>query len=259
MRGLTLVLLMLLAPASVAGAAEVDRGKEKNTIVVRDERPGDVTRTPPASTGDKWYRYDTVLWDLGSSLFCVEPRWTRNQEYAERQGRLDFPGRFDPATGQPRPSCPDDAVAAPPARQIAADVWQHVEDLPVPTLAIRPDYAITGKPVYLEIAGAGTWTRTVDNPIGDDVVITATSEYVIDWGDPTYPTTDVTRSHGGPYPNGDVTHVYTHESARTEIRVTQRWTATWRAGAGSGVLSQLTTESAPLVLQVRQLQAVRTR
>jgi hypothetical protein len=248
-----------LLVATPAGAAETEVGQEKGTILFRDERPGDVTRTPPASSGDRWHRYDTVLWDPAASLFCVDPRWTRNQEYAERQGRLDFPGRFDPATGQPRPSCPDDAVAAPSARQIAADVWQHVEDLPVPTLSIRPDYAITGKPVYLEIAGAGTWTRMVDNPIGDDVVITATSEYVIDWGDPTYPTTDVTRSQGGPYPDGDVTHVYTHESERTEIRVAQRWTATWRAGAGSGVLSQLTTESAPLVLQVRQLQAVRTR
>lgn len=255
---LLVAIVLVVVPARSEAKVVVDRGGD-GSVSIGDERPGDVTRTPPASSGDRWYRYDTVLWDPGTSLFCVDPRWTRNQEYAERQGRLDFPGRFDPATGQPRPSCPDDAVAAPPARQIAAEVWQHVEDLPVPTLSIRPDFAITGKPVYLEIGGAGTWTRTVDNPIGDDVVITATSEYVIDWGDPTYPTTDVTRSQGGPYPDGDVTHVYTHEAERTEIRVTQRWTATWRAGASSGVLSQLTTESQPLVLRVRQIQAVRTR
>ena len=159
----------------------------------------------------------------------------------------------------PQANCPDEAVDVPSARQIAAEVWQHVEDLPVPSLSVQPDFGVTGKPVYLQIAGANTWSRTIDNPIGDDVVITATSDYVIDWGDPTYPKTDTTTSQGGTYPDGDVTHVYTHKTPRTEIRVTQRWTARWRAGAATGTLGQLTTSAAPLPIEVRDLQAVRTR
>lgn len=228
---------------------------------MRDERPGDEARKPPASNGpaDPWYRYDVVLWDPTTSLFCVDARWTRNQQFAERQGKLDFPGRFDPVTGAPRPTCPDEAVDAPTPQQIAAGVWQHVENLPTPTLAIQPDHAITGKKVYLQIRGATSWTRTVDNPIGDDVVITATSDYVIDWGDPTYPGKDTTHSQGGPYPNGDVTHVYTDATPKTQITVTQRWTATWKAGTRTGTLTQLTTQSQPLALEVRELEAVRQR
>jgi hypothetical protein len=240
-------------------AVEVDQGAEQGKIISRDERPGDETRKPPAAGGDPWYRYDVVLWDAGSSTFCIDPRWTRNQEYAARQGRVDFPGRFDPNTGLPRANCPDEAVAVPTARQIAADVWQHVENLPVPSLDIQPDHAITGKKVFLEIRGARTWSRTIDNPIGEDVVITATSDYLVDWGDPTYPTKDVTRSQGGPYPNGDVTHVYTHTTPETRITVIQRWTATWRAGTATGTLAQLTTTSPPLALEVRELEAVRQR
>jgi len=201
-----------------------------------------------------------VQWDVATAAFCVDPRWTRNEEYAGRVGRVSFIGRFDTQNGGlPRPNCPEEAVDAPSARQIAADVWQHVEDLPVPTLDVQPDFAVTGKPVYLQITGASTWSRTIDNPIGDDVVITATSDYVIDWGDPTAPKPDVTTSQGGPYPDGDVTHVYTHKTPRTEIRVTQRWTARWRAGPATGTLGQLSTNAEPLALEVRDLQAVRTR
>ena len=243
-----------------AAKVVVDRGGD-GSVNVGDSRPGDETRTPPASngSGDRWYRYDVVLWDPATSTFCVDPRWTRNQEYAERLGRVDFPGRFDPTTGAPRPNCPDEAVDAPTPAMIAADVWQHVENLPVPTLDIEPDHAITGKKVYLQIHGAPTWTRTIDNPIGDDVVINATSDYVIDWGDPTYPRKDTTSSQGGPYPTGDVTHVYTHTASEATITVTQRWTATWKAGTRTGTLGQLTTQSPPLALEVRELEAVRRR
>lgn len=232
------------------------------------------------SAAGKWYRYDVILWDPASRAFCVDPRWTRDQAYAERQGRVGFDdGRFDTADGgRPRPNCPEPAAPAanrsngnpppaPPApateAQIAADVWQQVEDLPSPTVTVQPKaYAIAGKKVYLQISGPQTWTRTIDNPIGDDVVITATSDYVIDWGDPTDDASrnDVTTSQGGPYPDGDITHVYVEKSPKTTITVTQRWTATWQAGARTGTLSQLTTTAdPPITIEVRDLQAVRQR
>jgi hypothetical protein len=227
-----------------------------------------------------WYRVEVVLLDSASQSFCVQTRWTRDQAYAERQGRVDFPGRFDTADGgRVRPTCPpsarqatrapagDDANATvpppAPAAQIAADVWQHVEDLPRPTLTVQPQGAtITGKKTYLQIHGPQTWSRTIDNPIGDDVVITATSDYLIDWGDPTDDASrhETTTSQGGPYPDGDVTHVYVEKADQVTITVTQRWTATWQAGDRSGTLSQLTTTAEPpLTIEVRDLQAVRQR
>lgn len=299
MRRLAIAIAAVLSVGAPAGAVEVGQGSGTGTVKVVDSTPADVTRTPPTpaaevepvSTGGggsarpapaaRWYRYDVILWDPASRAFCVDPRWTRDQAYAERQGRVGFDdGRFDTAdAGRPRPNCPEPAAAAanrsngnppppaPPApateAQIAADVWQHVEDLPRPTVTVQPKaYAITGKKVYLQISGPQTWTRTIDNPIGDDVVITATSDYVIDWGDPTDEASRnvVTTSQGGPYPDGDVTHVYVEKSPRTTITVTQRWTATWQAGARTGTLSQLTTAAdPPVTIEVRDLQAVRQR
>ena len=64
---------------------------------------------------------------------------------------------------------------------------------------------------------------------------------------------------GRSLPNGDVTHVYTDTAERTTITVTQRWTATWKAGTRTGVLGQLTTTAPPLSLEVRELEAVRQR
>jgi hypothetical protein len=272
-----------------AGAVETGIGREPGSIVTTDERPGDVVFTPPAAEvapvrggGGRvvsrprvqWYRFDVLLWDDASQSFCVEPRWTRDQAYSERQGRVDFPERFDTADGgRIRPNCPATARAAttatnttpppPAAAQVAADVWQHVEDLPRPTLTVQPEgAAITGKKVYLQIHGPKTWSRTIDNPIGDDVVITATSDYVIDWGDPTDDASHqhTTTSQGGPYPDGDVTHVYVEKADQVTITVTQRWTATWQAGTRTGTLSQLTTTAdPPITIEVRDLQAVRQR
>ncbi len=254
------VVVMCTLGSSPAAASEVGAGRNHDTIIVTDERPGDEVRAEPvADVADRWYRYDVLLWHAESGQFCVEPRWTRNQAYAERQGRLDFPARFDPITGRPRANCPANAVAVPAPAEIAADIWLHVEDLPVPTLAVRPTYAIAGKQVYLEIAGAHQWSRTIDNPIGDNVTISATSTYLIDWNDPTDSAPTRTTSQGGPYPGGDVTHVYTQRSTRTDIVVTQQWRATWRAGSRSGTLAALQTQSAPLAIDVREIQAVRNR
>jgi hypothetical protein len=122
-------------------------------------------------------------------------------------------------------------------------------------LAVTPDYAITGKTVYLRIGGAPTATFHVDNPLGPAVDIAATSRYIVDWGDGSAPTT--TASQGGPWPDGDVTHVYDRAASTVTITVTQAWSATWTAGPGEGgALDNLRTGGS-LSLRVEQLQAVR--
>lgn len=155
------------------------------------------------------------------------------------------------------PVCPrppsDDQGRVPD--ELAQGFWD-VRLLPSPVLETVPGFAITGKAVYLQIHGEPAKAFEVDNPLGDDVAITASSTYVVDWGDGSPPRT--TTSRGGPWPSGDVTHVYTHTDPATTITVTQRWVATWAAGADGGVLQGLTT-SATLTLAVSQLQAVRNR
>ncbi|MGH9285367.1 MAG: hypothetical protein ACRD0M_06800 [Acidimicrobiales bacterium] len=156
------------------------------------------------------------------------------------------------------PYCPGPARSsgAPP---VAAAAWADTRDLPVPVLASEPPHAVAGKAVYLQIHGPDSWEATVDNPIGDDVTITATSYYEVDWDDPTWGEATLTRSHGGPWPDGDVTHIYTHLSPGRSVRVTQHWEAWWMSGGRWGALPGLVTQSEPLVLEVRQIVAVRNR
>jgi hypothetical protein len=251
---------MVVALPGVAAAVEVGRDGSDGAIVTSDKTPGDETTTEQPERDDqgRWYLYQVVLW-APETGFCIQRRWTRDQAYANRQNTIGFAVRFDRTTGAPRLDCPRNAVAVPPnLRQIAEAAWQEVKNLPVPTLTIEPDHAVTGLPVYLQIAGERTWSETVDNPIGDDVTITATSDYIIDWGDQRQPPTTTT-SQGGPWPDGDVTHTYTDAAQSRTITVTQRWTATWRAGPATGTLTELRTQAPPLTLEVRQLQAVRDR
>lgn len=188
--------------------------------------------------------------------FCRERRYTYDQaeaqayEYAYARATAEANG----ADAFP-PCAPGAAAAAPPTPgEIARQFWD-VRQLSSPTLAVTPDYAITGKPVYLRIGGPPSATFHVDNPLGPAVDIAATSRYIVDWGDGSPPTT--TTSQGGPWPDGDVTHVYDRSSKAVTITVTQAWSATWTAAPGeAGVLDNLQTVGT-LTLRVEQLQAVR--
>jgi hypothetical protein len=138
----------------------------------------------------------------------------------------------------------------------AALVWQDSVELPDPVLEVKPGHAITGKPAYLEISSPRT-LRTTTSAFGHAVELSVTSVLDIDWGDGTVER-GVTRQ-GGPWPSGDISHVYVDTYQQAPVHVTQRWKATWRVGTQSGVITdQLFTEST-LPLPVRELQAVRER
>ncbi len=190
-------------------------------------------------------------WDSGfvDGQFCRQRRTTTNEAVARGLG---------PSSGwiSRLPDCTPAAVSSPAevADGLARSFWD-VRVLPSPVLKVVPDYAITGKPVYLQIEGPRDQAFHVDNPIGDDVAIAATSRYVVDWGDGT---TETTTSQGGPWPSGDVTHTYTDAAAAMKITVTQLWSAAWTAGPAGGELGDLRTTST-LALPVTQLQAVRNR
>lgn len=202
------------------------------------------------------YSYWDLDW-LPGNTFCLRRRATTNAAIARGAADAKWYRAFAEANGGSYAECltraPEERTPPAVADDLAREFWD-VRVLPDPVLSVVPDYAITGKLVYLQITGPREQRFDVDNPIGDDVAITATSQYLVDWGDGTKATT--TTSQGGPWPAGDVTHTYVDTAPTRTITVKQVWTAGWSAGSGQGTLTDLSTTAA-LGLPVTQVQAVR--
>lgn len=118
----------------------------------------------------------------------------------------------------------------------AASEWWTAAWLPTTTLEVDPGIAITGLTSYLEVtSGAIPTPPAVSTPFGPlRIVVNAPTNALqwckgCDWKDPK-------GSSGGPYPNGDLTHVYTDEG-RERITWTMNWTASFVVdGLGSFLL-----------------------
>jgi hypothetical protein len=174
------------------------------------------------------------------------------QARVNEQMAIDLATEYGPCPNSPR--LPNGALTPAAAANL---IWQDIVELPDPQLQIRPGHAITGKPAYLEVLSPRTLTETT-TAFGQTVELTITSVLDVDWGDGTPADRNLTKL-GGPWPTGDITHVYTDLATAAPVKVTQRWHATWRVGAQTGAIAdQLFTEST-LPLEVRQIQAVRDR
>ena len=136
--------------------------------------------------------------------------------------------------------------------EYAARYWRDVP-LPKPGPRIAPGRAITGMLAFLETHGETTHTYNQGTPIGP-LAITATGRYYVDWGDGT--TTGPHDFEGKAWPDGRITHQYI-DVGTYDVVVTERWTATWRLGPASGVLSELRTTGRIDDFPVQQIQAVR--
>jgi hypothetical protein len=144
------------------------------------------------------------------------------------------------------PICPSSLAAILP-HLLSAEVRRN---LAVPHLHIAPGEAITGKPAYLEITEADERDIVLPNPLGGaDVIVHVVPTYTVDWGDGTEK--DTTTSHGGPWPNGDVTHVY-QDAHPVTVVVTVDWRVTWQATTLPGAFR---TQN-QLPLPIEQVQAV---
>lgn len=252
-----LVAVSATAPQAVAVPLADNYGS--GGIAITDVDPGGPSGNSSGgggSPGERWYAYRSVA--VGPDGLCWESHVTNDPEEAAAYNSVYSPEAVAGDGLASLPQCPSDsgAPAPPTPEQLARDFWA-TRQLPTPTLDVTPDYAVSGKRVYLQITGARATTFHVDNPIGPAVDINATSRYVVDWGDGTPPTT--TTSQGGPWPDGDVTHVYDRAATSVTIRVTQQWSATWTAATGpGGTLDDLRTGST-LTLRVEQVQPVRNR
>jgi len=152
-------------------------------------------------------------------------------------------------TNSPRPSTNPTPAAA------AAEAFEKHIKLPTPTLQIRPGYSITGTRAFLQINGPQQLDPDPIDVFGYTVTLHITSRYDIDWGDRTTPTTGAT-SQGGPYPNGDLSHVYDNTGTYT-VTVTQHWTATYNiAGTATGHINDVLHTTNTMPLPVHQAQAV---
>lgn len=144
-------------------------------------------------------------------------------------------------------------VSPAAAAQIA---WERLVRLEKPSPRIQPGEAITGKPAYLEIGGSRTGSWHFDE-FGFGIDLSATSTYEVDWGDGT--TSHGVTSIGGPWPSGDVRHVYT-DAGRFTVTVRQVWSATYVInGSGGTVPGTLRTQGTIADFPVVEVQAVRNR
>lgn len=171
--------------------------------------------------------------------------------YAEATAGADEWG----GNGEGQGRCVDDPAEVFDIGAYILQVWQTTVYPPRPNpLQVNDDHgAATGLVSYLEIGGEVPYVINVPNPIGADIVVTATPRYVVSWGDGA---TTSTRSQGGPYPTGDLTHTWLEEGTVT-VEVDAYWTGTWQAGGESGDLPELpdpTTSDEPV--PVNQYQAV---
>src|SRR5688572_13796794 len=199
------VWVLLVSPAAGTPNAH---GVGNGTIVVTDQTPGAPSTggVGTAQPDHPVYAYWAMVYTAEG--FCRERRFTTDEAVADAYNYV-YELRVAEANELTRlGDCPKDVTTAPmppSPGELAREFWD-VRRLPSPNLKVVPGYAIVGKRVYLQLVGPARTTFDVANPIGTNIAIEATSRYVVDWGDGSPPVT--TTNQGGPWPDGDVTHVY---------------------------------------------------
>ena len=193
-------------------------------------------------------------------------------ERLREDGREAFLGMYDSILAWEFPDmetdvdCPGDPAAAVPAVVLRDAIRASVVDqLPRPEPRIPPGFALAGLETYLDsgvdhgLSFARTETVTI-GPFSFAVVINATGQTTVDWGDGTPPITyDVP---GGPYPDGQIRHTY-RDASNVTVTVTDSWIIDFRATtAGGAVLTDTVIAELDQVViedfEVREFRAVRT-
>lgn len=186
------------------------------------------------------------------SVLVFYPDAESRDEAVGLQDHIWLDAQRDFSMCQPAGPRPD-----PTPGSLATEYWRVAgEDLlPRPAPHIAPGWMLAGKLAYLE---ANTQTGAHfehPTPLGT-LVIDATSDLYVDWGDQGG-TTGPYAGPGRPWPDGTITHFWI-SAATYDVRVEQHWSATWHLAAASGQLAGLVTEGTLGHFEVRQLQAVRT-
>ncbi len=244
---------------SIVGKAQ--RHMDDDTRERDDHRSSESGRSGPVavSTTKVPAIYSQVRWDPTVQDACLHLE-TRMADPAEADALMsevnayDFAPILAPCTAtasQPLPPVPSPGAAA-------QMMWRDQVKLPAPEPYIAPGKAITGLAAFLEIGGPRTRAQSF-NVFGYALTINATAtSYDVDWGDGTW--SRGLTSAGGPWPDGDVRHVYTKMGTYT-VRVIEHWSGAWSVAGGGGgeVAGTLNTEGVIPSFPVDQVQAVRNR
>jgi hypothetical protein len=148
--------------------------------------------------------------------------------------------------------CPgaDPIVLTP---EMWARAYLRALQLPVPAPRIDPGVMIVGLESFLETGSPVTQGLTEPATPFGPASFSFASTVTVAWGDGA--TSGPIASAGGPYPDGDLRHVYTSQG-EYDIVVTQDWTATWQIGAESGTVTGLQTTGTLAGFPVQEREAV---
>jgi hypothetical protein len=211
------------------------------TITVTFTRPGSATAGPGISIGSGG------LPSLPGSLAPINPWTPANIAACNAQ-----------TGGTAIIACPAAAAAPPPppepgAAIVAGATTTLQRELPHPQLQVQPGYAVTGLKAYLQITTPTGLHFTFAGYRNAVFMTCSWNHFDVNWGDGT-DDPDVT-SLGGPWPNGDVTHVYQDASPSDDLHVTEYWACPWTDELGAaGVLDLQTANDLPL--EIREIQTV---
>ena len=125
--------------------------------------------------------------------------------------------------------------AAGPQLDPAAFVrnYLNVVPLPEPAPRIAPGRMLVGWRAFLEVGGGLDFDFTDATAFGQ-LEIEARATVHVDWGDGSARAGPYA-SLGGPFPEGDITHVYINPGAY-DVEVTLAWSAQWTFAGGQGTI-----------------------
>jgi hypothetical protein len=155
-----------------------------------------------------------------------------------------------PQAGPPGPPAPP---PQPGGQIVAGATLTLQQELPQPKLTVQPGYAVTGLRAYLQIDTPDNLPFTFQGFRNAVSMVCHWTSFDVAWGDGAVDT-GIT-STGGPWPDGDVTHVYQQASPGDDLRVTEHWSCPWHDQIGGAGILQLQTQG-DLPLEIREIQTV---
>jgi len=143
---------------------------------------------------------------------------------------------------------------APTAADIAMS-WSQSSTLPNPRLRVQPGFAVTGLTAYLEIGTPSPLTIAIPDPVRHDTISISCGHisFDVNWGDGS--PIQQTSSTGGPYPDGEVNHVYQQAAPSYTIAVTEHWGCRWSDPLGNGGTLTDLRSAGQLPIEVREIQS----
>jgi hypothetical protein len=228
-------------PSGLVVCHKVGGGGNGNPGTSNPSNPSNPSRPPTPwygggyTPGDGWAVVTTVS-NTDPSYPCITMR---------QPGSMSLGAAQSAVANSPLPPCPGGETPAQAVRRLFEE--QYRAQLPAPSPRVEPDSSgVTGLEVFLEIddvepppfpsGGFGvTVARTLEVHWGDDD----------DW--------EPAPSPGGPYPDGDLTHVYEEAGVHT-ITVRTTWSVSWDGGDLPEVSLEGTVD-----VTIREVQAIRRR